>query len=363
MMLWIFFALLTLILVLLLLGPILRPSTTPDIPETPDLDVYRDQLAELTREQELGRIGPKEAEAARAEISRRILAVAIEKTPEQVKKPMSIKGIVIATLILTPLSAIAIYAYEGRPDLPGLPQAERLANAENNNDFDALVYKVQLHLQRHPEDQKGWQVLIRALTDLQRYDQAAQAWRSYIKVAPATADNLASFGEALVLANNGLVNPEAENIFAEARKIDPNHPMSRFFAGLALRQRGEVDQAIEIWQGLLADAPADAPWRQAVANSIENAKSAPNMPANNAMMNAQGVDANMIRGMVDGLAARLAEDGNDLEGWLRLARSRQVLGEMDKARAALDQAEMNFKDDQAAMARIAEARTQLEKAQ
>jgi cytochrome c-type biogenesis protein CcmH len=81
------------------------------------------------------------------------------------------------------------------------------------------------------------------------------------------------------------------------------------------------------------------------------------------MMNAQGVDSNMIRGMVDGLAARLAEDGNDLEGWLRLARSRQVLGEMDKARAALDQAEMNFKDDQAAMARIAEARTQLEKAQ
>ena len=39
-----------------------------------------------------------------------------------------------------------------------------------------------------------------------------------------------------------------------------------------------------------------------------------------------------IRGMVDGLAARLAQNGHDPEGWLRLVRAYTVLGETDKAR-------------------------------
>jgi cytochrome c-type biogenesis protein CcmH len=45
--------------------------------------------------------------------------------------------------------------------------------------------------------------------------------------------------------------------------------------------------------------------------------------------------AAMIRGMVDRLAARLKQDGGDVEGWLRLTRSYAVIGERDKARDAV----------------------------
>ena len=46
----------------------------------------------------------------------------------------------------------------------------------------------------------------------------------------------------------------------------------------------------------------------------------------------------MIRGMVDRLEARLGEEPGDIEGWLRLASSRVVLGEPEQAVAALERA-------------------------
>ncbi len=59
-----------------------------------------------------------------------------------------------------------------------------------------------------------------------------------------------------------------------------------------------------------------------------------------------------IRGMVDRLAARLAQNGQDIEGWLRLVRAYKVLNEADKARTALDEARRNLGNDPAATARI-----------
>ena len=42
----------------------------------------------------------------------------------------------------------------------------------------------------------------------------------------------------------------------------------------------------------------------------------------------------MIRGMVDRLAARLKQNGGDVEGWLRLVRAYLVMGEREKAASA-----------------------------
>jgi cytochrome c-type biogenesis protein CcmH len=53
----------------------------------------------------------------------------------------------------------------------------------------------------------------------------------------------------------------------------------------------------------------------------------------------------MIRGMVDGLAARLKQDSSDLDGWVRLVRSYKVLGESDKAQAAANDAQQALQND------------------
>jgi len=56
--------------------------------------------------------------------------------------------------------------------------------------------------------------------------------------------------------------------------------------------------------------------------------------------------------MVDKLAAQLAQDGHDAEGWLRLVRSYVVLKESDKARGALADARRSLASDAEALARL-----------
>jgi cytochrome c-type biogenesis protein CcmH len=46
----------------------------------------------------------------------------------------------------------------------------------------------------------------------------------------------------------------------------------------------------------------------------------------------------MIRSMVAGLAAKLDQDPGNLDGWLRLTRAYQVLGESEKASSARSRA-------------------------
>ena len=53
---------------------------------------------------------------------------------------------------------------------------------------------------------------------------------------------------------------------------------------------------------------------------------------------AEGDRNAMVRGMVDRLATRLKQNGDDVEGWLRLVRAYLVMGERDKAKGALSEA-------------------------
>jgi cytochrome c-type biogenesis protein CcmH len=65
-----------------------------------------------------------------------------------------------------------------------------------------------------------------------------------------------------------------------------------------------------------------------------------------------GDQASAIHSMVDRLAARLAQNGQDVEGWLRLIRAYAVLNETDKARSALMDAKRNLAADATAKGRI-----------
>ena len=60
----------------------------------------------------------------------------------------------------------------------------------------------------------------------------------------------------------------------------------------------------------------------------------------------------MIRGMVEGLAARLKENGADLEGWLKLIRSYTVLKETAKALEAVASAQAQFASQPDALSKI-----------
>lgn len=367
-MLWFLLAALTFGLVAVLIAPLRRAQIQSAQSQADyDLAVYRDQLAELERDLSRGAIATGDADAARAEISRRILAAdaARQSAPAAGPKLVWAKA---STAISIPVLAIGLYVAEGRPNLAGVPHAERLANAEKTGDFEALIAKVSAHLEQNPSDLRGWQVMASALAGRGRYEEASQALAGLLRNTTPNADLLADYGETLVLANGGQMNERAETAFAEALKLNPDHPKSAFFQGLALRQKGKTDEALAIWQALFDKAPEDAPWRAAVRAAIDEvaaapaASVAPGMPqlsdeqiAAAKQMSPEDRQA-MIRSMVDGLAEKLAANGKDLDGWLRLANARKMLGELPAAQKALDDAAEIYKGDEPALARIAAAR-------
>lgn len=359
--LWFVFALMTAAAVFAVLWPLGRHTHRAGGSE---IVVYRDQLAEVDRDRQLDRIGPREAEAARIEISRRLLAAA--DSPRAAAKPGAKapawvrRAAAVVALVALPAGAVALYLHIGSPDLPSQPLADRFDNTPQHRSIAAMVEEVQKHLQTHPDDGRGWEVLAPIYLRLGRYDEAVRARQKALDLLGETAQRQADLGEALVAQAQGIVTVDAGKAFKRAAALDPHNLKARFYLGLGAEQDGRPAEAAKVWRSLLAEAPKDAPWAKFVRAALERvdpgARTASAAPAAGspgptaaqvqaaaAMTPAQRQA--MIHGMVARLAQRLKADGSDLDGWLRLIRAYMVLGERDKARSAAADARKAFAGD------------------
>ncbi len=354
MLIWFILACMTVAVMATLAIPFLRNTPTAG---TRDRDfetaIYRDQLQELERDKARGIIGGVEADAARNEISRRLLNVgSAQKPAARSASPMAKLAV-----LLVPLIAIPLYAKFGNPAAPDVPLQARLKDAIVNQDMAALMAEVETRLASHPDDIKGWQVLAPIYKRDKRWVDAAQAYGNILRLAPATADNISDYAEMMVFANEGMVTSDAEKAFAEALKADPKNPRGRFFAALALKQEGKSDAARKLFESFLADSPADAPWRAMVQNELVDVKAAKAPALSNEQIAAvqalpSADQATMIKGMIEGLETRLGTDSRDLQGWQRLIRARMVSGDGAKAKASLQLALGIFRDEPASIASL-----------
>jgi cytochrome c-type biogenesis protein CcmH len=197
-----------------------------------------------------------------------------------------------------------------------------------------------------PDDGKAWEALAPIYAQVGRYGDAVTARRNALRLLDKTAEREADLGEALVTAANGIVTDEAKEAFERSFRLDGANVSARFYIGLAAEQDGRKDEAARIWRKLLADSPPGAAWRPLVQTAlarVEPPASSARKPGSN---DSAGAVANatpeqrekMIRRMVDGLAARLRQDGSDVDGWIQLVRSYVVLDERENARAAIAEA-------------------------
>jgi cytochrome c-type biogenesis protein CcmH len=340
--LWIVLGLMTLVAGGAALWPLVfRPRVAVAEGEN-DIAVYRDQLEEIERDRAAGTIGAAEAEAARVEVARRLLAAARRagSGPTPAAAWWRRRSIAIAGLLAVLAAAGGLYYELGSPNLPGQPLAQRIAEAHGGDQsIEALFLKVERHLAEHPDDGRGWEVIAPIYMQLGRYDDAAKARANAVRLLGATAQRVVDFGEAAVAAANGVVTAEAKAAFDEAIRLDPTDVAARYYEGLAAQQDGSRDHAEKIWRAMLADAPEGAQWAEFVRRALARLDQPPGAeaaaPASPHGTVGEGGQDRMIRGMVERLAQRLRQDGSDVEGWLQLARSYKVLGETERARAAV----------------------------
>jgi len=356
---WILAALMTVAVAIVLLVPLARRPKDEASEQDFDVEVYRDQLREIDRDVESDLISPDEAEFARAEVGRRLI-----KVSKQAERASAASGGAswvgrVAVIVLLPVFAIGGYLSYGNPGMPSQPFAGRQdttpvarnpavgqaeQDAPGSPSIETLVAQAESHLARNPDDGRGWDVVAPIYMRLGRVSQAETAYRNAIRLLGSTAIRQAGLGQALFARAGGIVTPEARTAFEAVLSFEPQNPFASYFMALALAQEGKRDEALEAFAEITQNSPSDAPWMPAVRQQVQRLTGPDSDQVEAAMEMAPQERQEMIAGMVAGLDARLQENPDDIEGWLRLIRSYIVLGRVDEAMRALGQALGTFQD-------------------
>jgi cytochrome c-type biogenesis protein CcmH len=353
-MLWFVLAGMAAFAVLAALWPLIRGASGADAAAN-EAAFYKAQLEEIKRDVERGLLPQGEAESARAEAARRLMAAA--SAPSTAPAPAAPRNrLAAAALIAVGLPAIAfpLYALLGQPRIPDEPLASRMAAPPNNHEIEAAVAAVEARLIAKPDDGKGWAVIAPVYMRLERYADAAHAYAEALRLLGEDPLRRAAYGEALTAAAGGVVTDEARQAFERALAEQPGQPQARFYLALGAEQDGKKAEAIRAYDQLLADSPPDAPWR-GVVNARLAALNGEPVPADASTGAAAAIpeaQRPMIEGMVSRLAARLASNGGSVDEWSRLIRAYAVLHEADKARAALADARKALAPDPNAVASL-----------
>lgn len=350
---WIIFASMTGAAVLALLWPLGRGGASGFAELADARSLYKAQLAEIGRDVARGLIGPDEAEAARGEAGRRLLRAAREpeaatgETEASLRRRRASSALALSCV---PLLALLIYGAQGSPHLPDQPLAARLSDGGAHSDMSLALARIESHLAANPADARGWAVVAPVYLRLGRHDDAVRAFSAALSQGEASAELLAGLGEARTLAAGGIVTSEARESLSRALVLDPGNVRARYFLALASEQDGDLPAAATALRALLADAPPDAGWAEPVRERLKGLDAAASRGAIAAMPEAERQAA--IRGMVEGLAARLEAQGGTAEDWQRLVRARMVLGDRPAALAALAEARRKLAQDAQALASL-----------
>jgi cytochrome c-type biogenesis protein CcmH len=174
---------------------------------------------------------------------------------------LGIRGAALTASAAALLVGAAGYSLQGNPALPGKPvqasqSRELLPLAQARHAFFGNFTAAE-----------SWIAISEALARSGKDEDAVGILQNAVRRYPGDSQLWIALGNALVDHARGLT-PPAELAYRRAAEVLPGHPAPQFFYGLALARSGERKRAVEIWRGLLTDAPTDAGWRPLVEQGV-----------------------------------------------------------------------------------------------
>ena len=247
-----------------------RSASGGDADAGRDMAVYRDQLAELARDEARGLIGAAEAAAAHAEIARRMLAAERARTQATAADGPA-PAWSFAAVALAPLAALAIYAALGSPGLPGRPAADPQSPAAQATMIRGMVERLAARLAQAPDDVEGWRRLARARLVLGEIDAAREAAANAASRAPDNVEVLLELADLHAPASPA--EPLGAFFLETLRRVlalRPDHAQALFFLGMDAYRRDDRLSARRYWEKLLTVLPADAPVAADIRRRVES---------------------------------------------------------------------------------------------
>ncbi|MGO8952282.1 MAG: c-type cytochrome biogenesis protein CcmI [Rhodomicrobium sp.] len=353
-MIWIIFATVTACVILAVARP-LRRAAAPGAGTVSEMQTYKLQLAELNRDEERGTLGKEEAEQTRTEISRRLLKASRRSgaaVPSGKPAYLSANVAFFALAATIAAGAMGLYWVFGTPSMSDRPLEARLNAPPAEQSLAIQIANVERRLRANPKDGAGWAVIAPVYFKTGQFDKAAEAYRRAIQLTGEDEDKLLGLFEVLTFANDGVVPAGAKAPLDAALALNPQSLRGRFWLAVFTAQDGRKADAEQIYREMLGENIPGA-WKSMIYRQLAELNAEPEgQKPESAQASGEDSQEAMIRSMVERLAARLKENGADLDGWLRLIRSYAVLNETGKARDAAATARAQFASQPQALEQI-----------
>ena len=248
-----------------------------------NVDVYRDQLAELETDRNNGIVSQEQYQQDREELEHRLLEDVAGSEPT-VKRTSGSRNLAYAVALGLPVIAVVFYlrvghstALSATPAPAGRPAASAPPAETGDAGFtperiQANVAALAKKLEQNPNDVQGWIMLARSYTSLEKYPEASAAYKKATELKSNDADLLADYAFSVAMANGRTLTGEPTEIINRALKIDPENPKVLQLAGSAAFEAHDYRHAIEYWEKVLRRAPNDPELGPALTDRINEAK-------------------------------------------------------------------------------------------
>ncbi len=244
-----------------------------------NLEILRDQSAELEADLRNGLLTQDAYEQGKRELQARLLEE-VKNTEPSAKKPRNpAKALAVALAVMLPLFSVSLYLVLG--NTKGLLPQESVGMAEGSGAINsaAKLQELEGKLKQQPENPDGWLLLARSYSNMQRFPDAMRAYEQLLKLVPGEAQLWASYADVYAMNNRSLLGEPAKFI-DKALELDSNNFLALALSGSAAMERGDYTAAIAHWTKLVDLLPTDHPELQMIRDSIKQARQTLAMQAN-----------------------------------------------------------------------------------
>ena len=252
-----------------------------------ELEIYKQQLEEVSKDHQGGMLSVSEEAMAKKEIKKRILIS--DKGPKINFYHASRNANIILTIFMLTFFVVScslIYSILGSYGQTDQPMKTRLyeinelkknrlsqkeaeqeiSSKEEKLEYDKtyldLIQKLREAVKQNDYDIIGLRLLVKYEISIEQFVDAHIAQKKLLEQLgdKATSEDYTDYAQILINAAKGYISPEAELSLKRALKLDQNNRRARYFLGLFMSQIKRPDLALNIWNKMLTDLKIDDIW-------------------------------------------------------------------------------------------------------
>lgn len=271
---WIFCALLIVVALMFVVLPLWRQSGKNEdiLRDMSNLEISRDQLAELDADLRNGLLTQEFYDQAKRELQARMLGE-VKSTDRAAAPRSNNRTLAIVLAVLLPLFTVPLYLHLGSPDASQSLKDQVVAGSDGTVNSEQSVKALESEVKKHPENPNAWYMLAQAYIKQQRYAEASDAYAELVKIVPEEAQVWANYADVYAMAHGKtLLSKEVAEMLSRALSLNENNISALALSGSAGMESKDYAVAITSWQKLLNQLQPDSSDAQRFVRDIQEAR-------------------------------------------------------------------------------------------